>query len=143
MYRLSRSPVVPPGLSCCKCGATPSSICHLAQSSCCRLALHLGCLSLPLLPVWMNVSSLSPWLWDFHTVWFSGSSGWFLFLNLVLFFWLFEEAQCIYLCLHLGQKYIITFFNPHSRTCLLISERERNIDWLTLTQALTGDLPMT
>ena len=40
-----------------------------------------GCPSPPLLPVWMNVSSLSPWLLDFHTVWFSVSSGCFLFLN--------------------------------------------------------------
>ena len=30
----------------------------------------------------------------------------FLFSNLLLsFFWLCKEAQCIYLCLHLGQKY--------------------------------------
>ena len=42
---------------------------------CCRQS------SLPLLPVWMNVSSLSPWLSDFHTVRFSVSSGCFLFLN--------------------------------------------------------------
>ena len=35
----------------------------------------------PLLPVWINVSSLSPWLLDFHTVQFSVSSGCFLFLN--------------------------------------------------------------
>ena len=40
-----------------------------------------GCLSLPLLPAWMNVSSLSLWLSDFHTVQFSVSSGCFLFLN--------------------------------------------------------------
>ena len=40
-----------------------------------------GCLSPPLLPVWMNVSSLTPWLLDFHTVRFSVSSGCFLFLN--------------------------------------------------------------
>ena len=40
-----------------------------------------GCLFLTLLPVWMNVSSLSPWLSDFHTVRFSVSSGCFLFLN--------------------------------------------------------------
>ena len=38
-----------------------------------------GCTSLPLLPVWMNVSSLSPWLSDFHTVRFSVSSDCFLF----------------------------------------------------------------
>ena len=40
-----------------------------------------GCPSLPHRPVWMNGSSLSPWLSDFHTVQFSISSGWFLFLN--------------------------------------------------------------
>ena len=38
-----------------------------------------SCPSLPLLPVWMNVSSLSPWLSDFHTVQFSVSSGCFCF----------------------------------------------------------------
>ena len=42
--------------------------------------LRPSCLSLPLLPVWMNVSSLTPWLLDFHTVWFSGSSGYFFFV---------------------------------------------------------------
>ena len=36
-------------------------------------------LALPLLPVWMNVASLNPWLLDFHTVRFSGSSECFLF----------------------------------------------------------------
>ena len=58
---------------------------------------------LPLLLVWMSVSSLIPWLLDFHTIWFSVSSDCFLFLYL-LFFWLCEEAQCVYLCLHVGQK---------------------------------------
>ena len=61
------------------------------------------CLSLPLLPVWMNVPSLSPWLSDLYTVGFSGSSGVFLFLNLLSFFWLCEEAQCVYLHLYLGR----------------------------------------
>ena len=60
--------------------------------------------SLPLLPVWMHVSSVTPWLSDFHTVQFSGSSGCFLFSSLLSFFWLCEKAQCIYLCLHLSQK---------------------------------------
>ena len=40
-----------------------------------------GCLSLPLLLVWRNVCSLSSWLLDFHTVWFSVSSGYFGFFN--------------------------------------------------------------
>ena len=35
----------------------------------------------PLLPVWMNVSSLSPSLLDFNAVRFSDNSGCFLFLN--------------------------------------------------------------
>ena len=41
------------------------------------------CLSPPLLPVQINVSSLTPRLSDFNTVQFSGSSGCFLFLNLL------------------------------------------------------------
>ena len=35
--------------------------------------------SLPLLPVWINISSLNPWLSDFHAVRFSGSPDLFLF----------------------------------------------------------------
>ena len=65
----------------------------------------ITCPSPPLPLVWMNVSSLTPWLSDFHTVRFSDSSDCFLLLNLLLsLFWLREEAQCIYLHLHLGQK---------------------------------------
>ena len=47
---------------------------------CCESSLPC-CPSLPLLWVWMNVCSLSPWLSDFHTVRFSVSSSCFLFLN--------------------------------------------------------------
>ena len=71
-----------------------------------------GCLSPPILPGWMNVSSLTPWLLDFHTVRFSGSSGWFLFLNWLLsFFCLCEEAKCVYLSLHLHCKSDLNIFN--------------------------------
>ena len=76
---LSCSPVVPPSLSACKCGTTQSSSHHLTASP-----LLPGCLSLPRLLVWMNVSSLTPLLSDFHTVRFSDSFGCFLFLNLSL-----------------------------------------------------------
>ena len=97
----SHANVGPPG---------PPAATLFTLSSSCRLAtspLHPGCPSLPLLPVWMNVSSLTPWLSDFHTVQFSGSSGYFLFLNLLLsFFWLCKVAKCIYLCLHLVWKSI-------------------------------------
>ena len=51
-----------PGLPC-------STIRYLAGSACRCLAtcaLHPGCPSPPLLPVWMNVSSLYPWLSDFQ-----------------------------------------------------------------------------
>ena len=71
----------------------------------CQESSPPSCSSLPLLPVWMNVSSLTPWLSDFHMVQLSVSSGCFLFLNLLLsFFWLCKKAKCIYLHLHLGWK---------------------------------------
>ena len=89
---LFRSPVFPPGPSLCKCGTTHSTSHCSARSSSSRLAmspLYPGCLSPPLLSVWMNVSSLTPWLSDFHTVRVSGSSGYVLFWSLLLsFFWL-------------------------------------------------------
>ena len=56
----------------------PHWVCQLQP---CREFSMPGCLSPPLLPVWMNVSSLSLWLSDFHTVCFSFSSSCFLFLN--------------------------------------------------------------
>ena len=71
---------------------------------CCKSSLP-GCGSPPLLLVRMNISSLNLWLLDFRRVQFSVSSGCFLFLNLLSsFFWLCEEAQCVYLRLHLGWK---------------------------------------
>ena len=110
---LSYYPVIPPGLSARKCGTAHSTICHLTQSASHHFAvspLHPGCPSLLLLQVWMNVSSSTPWLSDFHTVQFSGSSGCFSFLNLLLsFFWLCEEAQCVHLHLHLVQKSNLSF----------------------------------
>ena len=48
---------------------------------CCRESSPASCASLPLLPVWMDVSSLITWFSDFHTVQFSVSSYWLLFLN--------------------------------------------------------------
>ena len=59
-----------------------STVCHVSGSGCVATSpVHPGCLSLPLILVWMNVSSLSPWLSDFPMVQFSVSSGCFLFLN--------------------------------------------------------------
>ena len=70
-------------------------LCHLLTAAI-QYPLHPGSPSPPLLLVWMNMSSLNPWLSDFHTVLFFGSSGYFFSLNLLLsFFWLCEEAKCI------------------------------------------------
>ena len=81
-----------------------SASCHLASHP-----LHPSFPSLPLLPVWMNVS-LTSWLSDFHTVRFSGSSGYSLVLNLLLsFFWLCEQAKFIYIFFHLGRKSTYVF----------------------------------
>ena len=55
-------------------------------SSCC-LAVHPllpSCPSLPRLPVWLNISSLTPWLSDFHAVWLSGSFGYFFVYKFVV-----------------------------------------------------------
>ena len=105
----SHSPVVPPGLFACECGTAWSASCrliHLVLQPCLAMVpLCPGCWSPPLLPVWVNIFSLTPCLLEFHTIQFSGSSGCFLFLNLLFsFFWMCKEAKCIYLCLHLGQK---------------------------------------
>ena len=60
---------------------------------CCESSLP-GCPAPPLLPVWVSVSSWTPWLSDFHTVRFSGSSGFFfVFKFVVVLFWLCEEAK--------------------------------------------------
>ena len=118
---LLRSPTFPPGLSMCECGAAGSASCSLARPvpqsivslglpaatlprvlSTLAACLRPGCPSPTPRLAWMNVSSLSPWLSDFHTVRFSVSSGCFLFLNCP--FWLCKEVQCVYLCLHLGWK---------------------------------------
>ena len=107
----------------------------------------LGFLSLPLLPIWMNVSSVTPWLLDFHTVQLSGSSGFFL-KNWSLSFWLFKEAKRIYLSLHLGQyyltwlkKYFIYLFIFRERG--KEGEREGNINQLPLAHPQPGTWPTT
>ena len=95
---------------CCQFWST--SLPTWSSSRClARNPLHPCFPSPPFLPAWMYVSSLTLWLLNFHAVWFSGSSGYFLFFNL-LSFWLCKEAKCIYLHLHLGRKcYSPLFFN--------------------------------
>ena len=76
LHSLSHSPVVPPGLSTHKCGTAWSIIRCLTYSGPPAAALP-RILSALAVHVWMNVSSLTPWLSDFHTVQFSGSSVFF------------------------------------------------------------------
>ena len=71
--------------------------CRVCQLLPCCNSSPIRCPSPSLLPVWMNISSLIPWLSDFHTVQISDSSV-YLFFNLLLsFFWLCKEAECIFL----------------------------------------------
>ena len=77
-----------------------------------RCPLCPSCPSPHLLPVWMNVSSITPWVSGFHTLQFSGSSGYFLVLNLLSFFWFWK-------CIHLHtppswpEVLIYVFFRIH------------------------------
>ena len=89
LHSLSQS-----GLSTPKCGTTWSSSHCLAGCP-----LHPSCPSPPLLPVWMNVSSLTPWLSDFHTVQFSGSSDCFFILKCVVVLPLVVQGSKVYLAM--------------------------------------------
>ena len=92
---VARSALLPafhPGLSLCECGTVGSASGQTACSLCPTLRqsqshqdnvspLFPGCLSPPLLPVWMNVYFVFPWCWTFGywnvslAVQFSVSSG--------------------------------------------------------------------
>ena len=80
----------------------PCWVCQLPP--CCKSSPP-SCLSPPLLPVWMNVFSFIsldvglPYSSIFCQFWL-----FFVFKLLLSFFWLCEEAQCVYLRLHLGRK---------------------------------------
>ena len=92
---LLRSPALPPGLSMRECGAVESAsystacpvhstICHFSGSASHCIAmrpLHPGCPSLPLLQVWMNVSSYVLGCWTSMPFDFLSVPVWFLFLN--------------------------------------------------------------
>ena len=52
------------------CFLSPPHECGMAHSTCLASTptVHLSAPSPPLLPIWMNMTSLAPWLSDFHTV---------------------------------------------------------------------------
>ena len=72
---------------------------------------HVFCISmsLPLLPIWMNVISLISWLSDFHTAQFSDNSGWYLFCSrVVIFFCGCSRRRAMFTYIHLDWKAFIT-----------------------------------
>ena len=68
-------------------------------------------LFLSLLPVWMDVVSLTPQLLDFHSTQFLMvlNDGFFYILAVILM-WLCEEVSCVYLCHHLDWKSAFLFY---------------------------------
>ena len=125
MRGLFRSPAIPPGLSMRKCGAAGSASHHLVGSASCSLACPvpqsatlLGPPAADLPRVLSNRLPISapptgldecfffislvvglPYSLIFCQFWL-----FFVFKLLLSFFWLCEEAQYVYLRLHLGRK---------------------------------------
>ena len=122
MRGLSLSPVVPPGLSACKCGTARSASHHPICSSSYCLALSPlcpGCPSPSLLPVWMSVSSFnssgvglpcSSISWQFWLF--------FVFKFVFVLLLVVQGDTCVYLCLRLDRKSLLciltSFQFPHS-----------------------------
>ena len=74
---------------------------------------------------------LTPWLSDFYRVRFSGSSGCFFFLNLLLsFFWLCEEAKCMtYASILAGSRPLLNFLNISTNFNTCVGSWSVLIDW--------------
>ena len=71
-----------------------SQLIYMQLSHCPVLQPLPCCESSPsLLLVWMSVSSLTPWLSNFHTVQFSGSSGYFVFKFVVVLIWVVQGGR--------------------------------------------------
>ena len=117
MCGLLCSPAVPPSLSMCECGATLRGLLAVALPA---LFVPQSATSLPShccksSPPWLSVSTPPtgldecfffmslvvrlPYSSIFCQFWLV-----FVFKLLLFFFWLCEEAQCVYLRLHLGWK---------------------------------------
>ena len=117
MHSLPHSPVVPPGLSACKCGTTQSTICCLAGSASHHL-VHPGpppAALLRVLSTQLPVSALPTGLDECvffislvvrlpHSLISCQFWLFFVFKLLLSFFWSCKEAQCVFLCLHLVWK---------------------------------------
>ena len=109
-----RSPAVPPSLSMGECGAAGSASGHTACPVCPTICQSLGLAAL------LRVPSAPPTGLDKCFFFISLVVGlpcgsifcqfWLVFVfKSLLFFRLCEEAQCVYLHLHLGQKSFSSF----------------------------------
>ena len=125
---LSCSPVVLPGLSAWMWDHP------VLQLPPCPECSPPGCPSPPLLLVWMNVSSLSPSLLDFHTVRFSVSSGCFLFLNCCCpSFGCARRHSVSTYGFHLGRKSLELFVRPlETSLCWELSGNTQHLEILFL-----------
>ena len=115
--RSASLPTIPLGLSMRECGASGSASCSLA----CPVPQSTTSLGLPVAAL-LRVLSSPPSGLDECFFFISLVVGlpyssifcqfwlFFVFKLLLSFFWLCKEAQCVYLCLHLGQKLSTVFF---------------------------------
>ena len=85
------------GIAWCASHQLACPVCNLAAPPLCS-----GCMSLPLLPVCMNV--LGCWTSPYSSVF---CQFWVVFKFVVVLLWLYKEAKSIHLCLHLG---LLLFF---------------------------------
>ena len=109
---MSHFPIVPPGLSACKCRSTQSANCRLDQLG----VPPCGMSSLSWLPIsapptnldeCFFFNSLVVRLLDSSIFW----QFWLGFVfKLVVSFWSCKEAKCICLCLHLDQTSAQEFY---------------------------------
>ena len=144
-------PVFPPSLSALKCGTACSKSCRLVRPSPPTAALPriLSTLAACLCPSyqsgWLFLKSLVVGL-PYSSIF--GISDWFLFLNLLLSFRLCKEAQCINLCLHLGRKFVFSFWlcvcTLHTCTPVLIKDWDSTCSiassdylWMAVSQMIS------
>ena len=80
--------------------------CWVGKLPPCRESSLPSCPYPPLLPAWIKCLLYLLGCWtSIQFDYLSVLVGFFVFKLLLSFFWFWEEAQCVYLCLHLGQKY--------------------------------------
>ena len=79
-----------------------------------------SCPSPSLILVWMNVSSLTPWLSDFHIVWFSISSGCFFVSKFaVVLFFGYVRRHSVSTYASIWPEVVVYFYKINLRTSFI------------------------